>query len=156
MYGILCEILKGIFHILRKRSYPYIARHFYTTLTVWELSDLRAHTRFLCFHDDASSRFNSALLSLCVGNLPVTDGFASQMPSNAELWRCSLVWAWTNCWTIGRASGDLMPLIWRHCNAKVILIKDHQISFIYPSDSNLIYPTRPEFDRHYDWRWHST
>ena len=49
MYGwdILCGISNGTFEIPHKIFYPYIKKYYLNTLlTIYELSDLRAHTYF--------------------------------------------------------------------------------------------------------------
>ena len=58
-----------------------------------------------------------ALLSLCDGNPPVTDGLPLQRDSNADI-RCFFVLVWTNCWTNvdWPVIWDAMTVIWRHCN----------------------------------------
>ena len=56
----------------------------------------------------------AVLLSLFVGNPPVSGGFLPQRDSNADHW-CLLLSVWTNCWTLDWLTiPDVMTVIW-HC-----------------------------------------
>ena len=86
-----------------------------------------------CWRNDMNTL--SALMALCNGNPPISDGFPSSGACDADLWRFLCCQTRVSCWTNSQVAGDLRHHN-RHVHCNDFLSTDAQSTLVRTYHSN--------------------